>query len=50
MGHENNGLRAMVNGVFDCWDSSGDTLGIRDLLVCIERDIEVDLVRSHPRQ
>jgi hypothetical protein len=44
MGHENYSLRAMVNGVFDCWDSSGDPLGIGDLLICIERDIEVDLV------
>jgi len=34
----------MINGILNCWDSSGNTLGIRDLLICVERDIEINLV------
>jgi hypothetical protein len=44
MGHEDNGLRAMVNGVLNCWDSSGNTLGIGNFLIRIERDVKIDLV------
>jgi hypothetical protein len=33
----------MFNRIFDCWDGSGDTLRIRDLLIRVERDVEIDL-------
>jgi hypothetical protein len=43
MGHENYGLGAMVDCIFDCWDGTGDTLVIGDLLVRIKGDIEINL-------
>jgi hypothetical protein len=33
----------MVNGIFDCWDGSSDTLVVCNFLIAIERDVEVDL-------
>ncbi len=33
----------MVNGIFNRWDSSGDSLRICDLLIRIEWNIEIDL-------
>jgi len=44
MGHEDHGLGAMVDGVLDGWDGTDDTLGVGDLLVGVEGDVEVDLV------
>ena len=43
MGHQNHGLGSVVNGIFDCWDSSGDTLCVCDILIRIERNVEIDL-------
>ena len=43
MGHENNSLGSVLNGIFDCWDSSGDTLRVRNFLIRVEGDVEVDL-------
>jgi hypothetical protein len=43
MGHKDHGFRAVVNGIFYCWDGAGDTLSIRDFLVRIEGDVEIDL-------
>lgn len=43
MGHEDNSLGSVVNGIFDCWDGSGDALVVGDLLIRIEGDVEVDL-------
>jgi hypothetical protein len=33
----------MVDGVLDGRDGTGDTLGVGDVLVRVERDIEVNL-------
>ncbi len=44
MGHENDGLGAMLFGVLDCWERADDALVVRDLLVGVQRDIEVNLV------
>lgn len=33
----------MVNGILDCWDGTGDSLIIGDLLVAVEGDIKVYL-------
>jgi hypothetical protein len=43
MGHENHSLGAMVNGIFDRWNGTSDTLVISDILVGVEGDIEVYL-------
>jgi hypothetical protein len=43
MGHQDHGLCAMVNSILDCWDGSGNTLGVGNLLIGIERDVEIDL-------
>lgn len=37
----------MVDGIFDSWDGSGNTLGVGDFLVRVERDIEVDLEQDY---
>jgi hypothetical protein len=43
VGHEDDRLGAVVNGIFDSWQSSGDTLVVCDFLVRVEGDVEVDL-------
>lgn len=43
MGHKDHSLCTVVNGIFDGWDSSGDTLGVGNFLIGVERDVEVDL-------
>jgi hypothetical protein len=43
MGHENHCLGSVVNSVFDGGESADDALVISDVLICVERDIEVDL-------
>lgn len=45
MGHQNDGLGAVVKGIFDGWDGAGDALGVGDLLGGVEWDVEVDLER-----
>jgi hypothetical protein len=43
MGHENHSLGTMVNGIFNCWDGTSDTLVIGDLLIGVKGYIEVYL-------
>lgn len=43
VGHEDDGLGAIVDGVLDGGDSTGDALVVGDVLVSIEGDVEVDL-------
>ena len=43
MGHEDNGFGAMVAGVFDSGKGADDALIVCDVLVGVERDVEVDL-------
>jgi len=43
VGHEDNGLGAIVDGVLDGRDGTGNTLVVGDVLVGVERDVEVDL-------
>ena len=50
VGHEDHSLGPVVNGIFDCWDSSSDTLGIRNFLIGVERDVKIDLKGSIHRQ
>ena len=42
VGHEDDGLCTMVDGVLDGGDGADDTLGVGDL-VAVKRDVEVDL-------
>lgn len=44
VGHEDNGLSTILNGVLDGRQSTDDTLIVGDLLVGIERNVEVDLL------
>jgi hypothetical protein len=41
--HEDNGLGAILDSVLDGRDGTGDTLVVGDVLVTVERDVEVDL-------
>jgi hypothetical protein len=43
VGHEDDGLGAIVDGVLDGRDSTGNALVVGDVLVSIEGDVEVDL-------
>lgn len=43
MGHEHDGFGAVVDGIFDGWKRSDDSLVVCDVLVLVEGDIEVDL-------
>lgn len=43
VGHEHNGLGAIVDGVLDGGDGADDALGVSDLLVGVEGHVEVDL-------
>jgi len=36
----------MINGIFDGWDSSGNTLSVGDLLIGVEGNVEVDLASN----
>ena len=42
MGHEDNGLGAILDGIFDGGDSADDTLGVGDS-GAVKGDVEVDL-------
>lgn len=44
VGHEDNRLGAILDGVLDGGQGTDDTLVVRDVLVGIERDVEVDLL------
>lgn len=43
VGHEDDGLGSIVNGVLDGGQSTDDTLVVGDVLVGIEGDVEIDL-------
>lgn len=43
MGHQDNSLCPRSKGMFNSWDSTDDTLGVGDLAISIERDVEVNL-------
>lgn len=43
VGHEDDGLGAILDGVFDGGEGTDDTLVVGDLLVGVEGDVEVDL-------
>jgi hypothetical protein len=43
VGHEDNSLGAIVDGVLDGRDGTGDTLVVGDVLVTVEGNVEVDL-------
>lgn len=43
VGHEHNGLGAVVNGILDGGQGTDDTLGVGNVLVLIEGDVEVNL-------
>jgi len=44
MRHEDDGLGAIVDSVLDCGKSADYALVVGDVLVGVERDVEVDLV------
>jgi hypothetical protein len=44
MGHQHDGLGAVVDGIFDGRDCASNALGVRDILVGVEGDVEVDLL------
>jgi len=43
VGHKDDGLSSVLDGILDCGESTDDALGVGDVLVCVERDVEVDL-------
>jgi hypothetical protein len=43
VGHEDDGLGAMLEGVLDGGESTDNSLVVGDVLVGVERDVEVDL-------
>lgn len=43
MGHEDDGLRFMVDRVLDGWESTDNTLVVGNFLLRIKRDVEVNL-------
>jgi hypothetical protein len=45
VGHEDDGLGAIVEGVLDGRDGADDALVVCDFLVLVEGDVEVDLKR-----
>lgn len=48
VGHEDDGLGAIVEGVLDGRDGADDALVVCDFLVLVEGDVEVDLeARDH---
>ena len=48
MGHQDHGLGAMVDGVFDCGQGADDALVVGDLAVSffVQGDVEVDLIEK----
>lgn len=43
MGHEDHCFGAVLDSIFDGWEGSDNPLRIGDLVVCIKRDVEIDL-------
>jgi hypothetical protein len=43
VGHEHDGLGAVVEGILDGGDGADDALVVGDVLVLVEGDVEVDL-------
>ena len=43
VGHEDDGLGAIVEGALDGRDGADDALGVRDIFVLVEGNVEVDL-------
>ncbi len=43
VGHEDNSLGAIVDGVLDSWDGTGNTLVVGNVLIRVQWDVEVDL-------
>lgn len=43
VGHQDDGLGAVVDGILDGGKSTNNALGVGDVLVLVERDVEVDL-------
>lgn len=48
VGHQHDGLGAVVDSILDGGQSTDDTLGVGDLQVLVEGDIEVDLLNGMP--
>jgi hypothetical protein len=46
VGHENDGLGALFNGILNGGKSTNNTLVVGDLLVGVKRDVEVNLMMS----
>jgi hypothetical protein len=46
VGHQDDGLSAVANGILDGGQSTDNALVVGDVLVRIERDVEVDLWRG----
>lgn len=49
MRHQNHGLSTMVKSIFDCGQSTDDTLVVGDVFVGVERDVKVDLIIVNKR-
>jgi hypothetical protein len=43
VGHQDNSLGTVVDGILDGWDSTGNTLCVGDVLLGVEGNVEVDL-------
>lgn len=43
VGHEDDGLSSVLDGILDCGESTDNTLVVGDVLVRVEGDVEVDL-------
>jgi hypothetical protein len=43
VGHEDDGLGAVLEGILDGGEGTDDALVVGDVLVGVERDVEVDL-------
>ena len=43
VGHQDNSLGAVVDGILDSWDGTGNTLCVGDVLLGVEGNVEVDL-------
>jgi hypothetical protein len=43
VGHQDDRLGAIVDGMLDCRDGTNDALVVGDLFVLVEGDVEVDL-------
>lgn len=44
MGHQNDGLGAVVNGIFDCGQGTDNSLVVGDFHSGVKGDVEIDLL------